>query len=85
MESNSEEGDLKDPALELAVSASESPVPQSDSALLNTGAIETDSTSQEQGVDVGKGWLRYWDAAESEHYYFHSGELRVTCSFVSLV
>jgi hypothetical protein len=31
-----------------------------------------------QGVDIGGGWLRYWDVGESAHYYFHeeSGETR---------
>ena len=32
----------------------------------------------QQGVDVGGGWLRYWDDVEGANYYFHeeSGETR---------
>ena len=35
---------------------------------------EDDNTNHEQGVDLGGGWLRYWDATESDHYYFHFRE-----------
>jgi hypothetical protein len=34
-------------------------------------ACEDDNTNHEQGVDLGGGWLRYWNDSESEHYYFH--------------
>ena len=26
-----------------------------------------------QGVQVGGGWLRFWDSSEDAHYYYHSG------------
>ncbi|KAJ1486067.1 hypothetical protein T484DRAFT_1791167 [Baffinella frigidus] len=31
-----------------------------------------------QGVDIGDGWLRYWDVGESAHFFFHmeTGETR---------
>lgn len=28
-----------------------------------------------QGVDVGNGWLRYWDDSENANYYFRPGPL----------
>lgn len=27
--------------------------------------------SMAAGKDVGNGWLRFWDPAENEHYYYH--------------
>ena len=43
-----------------------------------SGGVVGDLLALQQGVDVGGGWLRYWDDVEGANYYFHeeSGETR---------
>ena len=43
-----------------------------------SGGVVGDLLGLQQGVDVGGGWLRYWDDVEGANYYFHeeSGETR---------
>ena len=51
---------------------SESSPPDADNSLRASTSLDSDNTSHEQGVEIGGGWLRYWDATESEHYYYHT-------------
>lgn len=68
-----DKGEDDDQAIEPV--ASDLPQQSAESSVNNSSSLDTDNTLHEQGVDVGKGWLRYWDAQESEHYYYHSGNV----------